>query len=153
MTRVSWQHLYSSPKWRRRSKYQRLIEPLCRMCLERGLARPAFAADHVRPHRGDANEFFLGPLQSLCRECHDRVKRFQENRGYLPDVGVDSCPIDPNHPANRPHNPFVAPRPPRRDNRQAAMRTPGRSQSPPNRAEKPRTGKPKAAIDVTTLIG
>jgi HNH endonuclease len=123
------------------------------MCLERGLARPAFAADHVRPHRGDANEFFLGPLQSLCRECHDRVKRFQENRGYLPDVGVDSCPIDPNHPANRPHNPFVAPRPPRRDNRQAAMRTPGRSQSPPNRAEKPRTGKPKAAIDVTTLIG
>jgi hypothetical protein len=42
-----------------------------------------------------------GPFQSLCKPCHDSAKRFVEERGYRPDVGLDGWPLDPNHPANR----------------------------------------------------
>src|SRR5262249_36052165 len=44
--------------------------PLCVFCLARGIVTPAVIADHIEPHRGDRNKFILGPLQSLCRECH-----------------------------------------------------------------------------------
>ena len=58
----------------------------------------ANTCDHVEPHRGDVNKFWLGPFQSLCKECHDSAKRFIEQRGYRPDVGPDGWPLDPNHP-------------------------------------------------------
>jgi hypothetical protein len=77
------------------------MEPLCRLCLERGRVTPATIADHVTPHRGDWNAFLLGELQSLCRACHNRDKRFEEIRGYRLDVGEDGWPLDPKHPANK----------------------------------------------------
>jgi hypothetical protein len=30
------------------------------------------------------------------------AKKFEENRGYLPDVDLDGLPIDPRYPANAP---------------------------------------------------
>jgi 5-methylcytosine-specific restriction protein A len=69
------------------------------MCLQRGLTVPATVADHITPHRGDWNAFLLGPLQSLCKSCHNSTKRTVELRGYSPEIGPDGWPVDPNHPA------------------------------------------------------
>lgn len=71
------------------------------MCLRNGRPTPATVVDHVQPHNGDVNKFYLDALQSLCAPCHDRDKKRVELWGYGSDVGKDGWPIDPNHPANR----------------------------------------------------
>ena len=53
-------YLYSSAKWRRIRKLQLLHSPLCVLCLKRGIATPATICDHVTPHVGDVNKFWLG---------------------------------------------------------------------------------------------
>ena len=58
----------------------------------------AVIADHVEPHRGDWNKFWLGALQSLCRNCHESGKKYQEQRGFRSDIGVDGWPLDQDHP-------------------------------------------------------
>jgi hypothetical protein len=60
---------------------------------------PATIADHDPPHKGDWNTFRLGPLQSLCRDCH-QGKWADDARGYRSDIGDDGFPIDPRHPFN-----------------------------------------------------
>jgi hypothetical protein len=57
--------------------------------------------DHVEPHPGDVNRFWLGPFQSLCKECHDSTKRFVELHGFRPDIGLDGWPLDLRHPCYR----------------------------------------------------
>jgi 5-methylcytosine-specific restriction enzyme A len=95
---VAW---YSLDRWRRRSRYQLQIHPLCAMCLQRGLVVPATIAHHVIPHRGDWNEFVLGELQSLCKPCHDGPAKTRELRGYDTTIGTDGLPVDPMHPVYR----------------------------------------------------
>jgi hypothetical protein len=46
-------------------------------------------ADHVVPHKGDWNDFRLGELQSLCKQCHDSTKQLIERRGYSYETGTD----------------------------------------------------------------
>ena len=60
----------------------------CAVCLERGFVEPATICDHVEPHHGDVNKFWLGPFMSLCKRCHDSGKRFAEIRGFRSDVGL-----------------------------------------------------------------
>jgi 5-methylcytosine-specific restriction enzyme A len=99
---VAWQHLYGSAHWQRLRALQLKQHPLCRFCLEgRGAVVPASIADHVEPHRGDPNKFFLGELQSLCKPCHDTRKKFLELNGYDPIVGLDGWPLDGRHPCYR----------------------------------------------------
>jgi 5-methylcytosine-specific restriction protein A len=95
------QHLYNTKRWQRLRRHQRRIEPLCRFCKERGIVTPGEVVDHVIPHNGDRNLFFLGELQTLCKPCHDQAKRVEELHGFRPDVGLDGWPLDPKHPANR----------------------------------------------------
>ena len=42
---------------------------------------------------GDVNKFWLGPFQSLCKPCHDGVKKVVEQRGYQLDIGLDGWPL------------------------------------------------------------
>jgi 5-methylcytosine-specific restriction endonuclease McrA len=98
---IAWQKLYSSAHWQRRRRLQLLQHPLCKFCLDRGIVTPASVADHVEPHHGNVNKFYLGELQSLCEPCHKNRKRHLELDGYVPDIGLDGWPIDPRHPANR----------------------------------------------------
>jgi 5-methylcytosine-specific restriction enzyme A len=101
---------YSTSKWQRRRRDQLRREPLCAMCLANGLPVPANVADHKRAHKGDANSFWFGELQSLCSLCHSGVKQREEYgqhppgnaRPYRLDVGEDGWPLDPAHPANVP---------------------------------------------------
>jgi len=73
------------------------------MCLAKGKVEPATLADHVIPHRGDPQLFWLGELQSLCGSCHSSDKALLE-RGIVKqfdnDIGNDGWPTDPRHSAN-----------------------------------------------------
>lgn len=96
-----WRAWYGLQRWRKRRRAQLLRQPLCAMCMAKGLVVPATIADHVTPHRGDWNAFMFGELQSLCVSCHEGAKKEQEHRGYRTDIGLDGWPLDPHHPANR----------------------------------------------------
>jgi hypothetical protein len=74
------------------------MHPLCARCASKGLVAVAKIADHDPPHRGNWNQFWIGPLQSLCRNCHESGKKFEEQRGFRNDIGADGWPLDPKHP-------------------------------------------------------
>jgi 5-methylcytosine-specific restriction enzyme A len=95
---------YNRVAWDRRRRNQLLTNPLCKFCLVEGRSELARVADHVVPHRGNVNLFFLGELQSLCIPCHNRVKQGDENRGYSLNIGSDGWPTDPNHPTYAVHD-------------------------------------------------
>lgn len=92
---------YKSARWRRRRDQQLKAEPLCRYCLDQGKAVPATVADHVEPHRGDAEAFWHGRLQSTCAPCHNSIKQALERTGKLRGCDVTGHPLDPNHHWNK----------------------------------------------------
>jgi len=100
---VAWKNWYSSRRWRRLKQLQLQRQPWCSICADRGeLGIVATEVDHVEPHRGDRAKFFLGELQSLCKHCHDSVKRGIEIRGFDATlIDEHGWPADPRHPANK----------------------------------------------------
>jgi 5-methylcytosine-specific restriction endonuclease McrA len=88
---------YCTTSWLRRRRHQLRIEPLCELCLARGVVVPAVVADHVVPHKGDYMAFKLGALRSLCKPCHDGLDRTNNPRA---PVREDGSPSDPRHPWN-----------------------------------------------------
>jgi hypothetical protein len=86
---------YGRIQWKRRAANQLREEPLCQMCLQRGVLSPATVADHVQAHGGNLNAFLLGELQSLCARCHSSYKQ-RVDRGFAPKAvfGDDGWPID-----------------------------------------------------------
>lgn len=93
--------LYNRRSWRVRREQQLREHPLCRLCMDvRGEVRPASIADHITPHRGDP-ELFAGPLQSLCKPCHDSWKQAMEKGGHMKGCDLRGYPLDPNHPWNK----------------------------------------------------
>jgi 5-methylcytosine-specific restriction enzyme A len=85
---LHWRSWYSLQSWRTRAKHQLRLEPLCALCAEQGRVVPATIADHHPGHGGDWNKFRLGPLQSLCRDCHKR-KWADDAHGYRCAIGDD----------------------------------------------------------------
>ena len=56
--------------------------PLCVYCLRDGHVTPATVVDHKVPHRGDRELFWnQDNWQSLCKLCHDGLKKREEGRG------------------------------------------------------------------------
>jgi hypothetical protein len=96
---LPWRSWYSLQRWRKRAKHQLTIEPLCAICLARGRTTPATIADHHPPHRGDWNTFRLGPLRSLCRDCHQGAWA-DDKHGFRRDIDDSGLPVDPRHPFN-----------------------------------------------------
>ena len=69
------------------------------MCLQLfGRVTPARVADHVVPHKGDAELFWGGELQSLCPQCHSSLKQGLEKSGRLKGTNLDGTPKDLAHP-------------------------------------------------------
>jgi 5-methylcytosine-specific restriction protein A len=93
-----WRDWYQLERWRKKSRVQLGTEPLCCMCLQRGLVVLASVADHVIEHHGDERVFWTGKLQSLCSNCHNSSKRIETSHGYLPGTDVNGEPTDPRHP-------------------------------------------------------
>jgi 5-methylcytosine-specific restriction protein A len=65
------------------------------MCAGHGMLVPAFACDHIEPHRGDERLFWAGPFQSLCENCHNSSKKLIEGGRRHPKAytGEDGWPI------------------------------------------------------------
>jgi len=80
---TKWDRWYSTPRWARIRRQQLLAHPLCKFCLKRGIVTPATICDYVEPHRGDVNTFWLGPFESLCKECHRREHRFRPISAWM----------------------------------------------------------------------
>jgi 5-methylcytosine-specific restriction protein A len=97
---LPWRSWYSLQRWRTRAKHQLQVSPLCVLCEQQGRVTPATIADHHPPHKGDWNKFRLGPLRSLCRDCHNRQWAV-DARGYSSAIGDDGFPVDPAHPFNQ----------------------------------------------------
>jgi 5-methylcytosine-specific restriction protein A len=95
-----WSHLYNSRAWRKRRAELLRREPLCRYCLRVGRTTEATVADHVEPHKGDPIKF-LGPIQPLCKTCHDSVKAKEEGGSGLVGHDTQGAPLDVAHPWHR----------------------------------------------------
>jgi len=91
---------YKSARWYRLRKHQLMLQPFCAMCLDNNTVTLATVVDHVIPHKGDPNSFWLGRLQSLCLPHHNKTKLEMESKGYATDIGMDGFPSDPDHPFN-----------------------------------------------------
>ena len=91
-----WRSWYQLERWRKRRRAQLRDEPLCVVCAQRGLVRPASVADHIEHHNGNWSAFLNGKLQSLCKQCHDSDKRYLDKHGQAwPTIGHDGWPIEP----------------------------------------------------------
>ena len=90
--------LYNRQRWRRRRRAFLQTNSLCRMCQEIGRTTLATIVDHITPHKEDERLFFdEANWQSLCRRCHDNVKREFDRTGRLRGCDVNGVPLDPNH--------------------------------------------------------
>jgi len=93
-----WNAWYDTARWQRRARHQLQVEPFCRACAGRGDVTVACVVDHIERHKGDQRKFWFGALQSLCFDCHNGEKRFEENRGFSNRIGPDGMPVDKRHP-------------------------------------------------------
>jgi hypothetical protein len=62
--------------------------------MQHGVVTAATVADHIRPHKGELNSFYFGPLQSLCAQCHNKDKKLIETHGHAHGVGIDGWPLE-----------------------------------------------------------
>jgi hypothetical protein len=91
-------------RWKRRARLQLMKEPLCAMCEKEGKIVAAQVADHIEPHRGDINKFWMGRLQSLCAAHHNSSKQQKECNGFSTEIGADGWPLDRRHPFYQTNN-------------------------------------------------
>lgn len=90
---------YKTYRWQQRRKAHLDANPLCVNCAKHGRVTVATVADHIKPHKGDVELFWNGPLQSLCDadpwRCHSSIKQAEERgtKAKKP-IGVDGWPID-----------------------------------------------------------
>jgi len=98
---AAYRRLYHTARWQRRRARQLAEEPLCRTCATHGRVTAASVADHVVPHKGNAELFHAGALASLCPRCHDGAKQSEERLGYSNATDTEGWPTDARHPANR----------------------------------------------------
>ncbi len=91
---------YKSPAWKIRKRDQRAAFPLCCLCEAEGVTRLMSIVDHHPPHNEDWQQFFHGPVRSLCKPHHDSQAQADEARGFSVSVGEDGWPEDDQNPFN-----------------------------------------------------
>src|SRR6516165_4358784 len=106
MAAIDYHRLYKSARWQRIRVQQLQQSPLCIECLSKGLVVPAEVVDHVDRHNGNVTMFYMGKLQSLCKQCHDGRKQQEEKIGFYTDIGVNGWPTDRRHPVYNLSNRF-----------------------------------------------
>ena len=72
--------VYGNTVWRRLRRIKLNANPLCEICLSRGIVVQASQVDHIKPVK-DYPELKLvyENLQSLCETCHSKKTR-EENK-------------------------------------------------------------------------
>lgn len=97
-----WRRWYYTKTWKKRRKDQLDRIPWCEPCKRLGKSRPATVANHKTPHRGNRELFFKGPIESVCKQCHDQAIQREEREGFSREIDTDGWPTDEAHPFNRP---------------------------------------------------
>ena len=65
--------------WQKASKRYLKTNPLCKQCQCESRLTQAEVVDHIIPHRGDRQLFWdESNWQSLCKRCHDRKTRIED---------------------------------------------------------------------------
>lgn len=60
-------------RWQKARRYYLDQHPLCVQCKRNGRITAANEVDHIDPHRGDMEKFWLETnWQALCKRCHSR---------------------------------------------------------------------------------
>lgn len=74
---------YRTAKWQRVRRFQLDREPLCKFCERRGLVVLATVCNHVNGHPAGETEqqFWEGPFNSLCADCHNSDQARLERGG------------------------------------------------------------------------
>ena len=67
-------------------------EPLCRICLENGIATPSTVPDHIVPLALGGKDIDAN-IRCLCQACHDKVTAEQFNRKQRIEYGLDGWPV------------------------------------------------------------
>jgi 5-methylcytosine-specific restriction protein A len=75
---LPWRSWYSLRAWKDRRDHQLRVQPLCERHLARGETVQATVANHKAPHKGDWQLFIAGPLESVCKACHDSEVQREE---------------------------------------------------------------------------
>ena len=77
--------LYHTARWTRLSRAFRIEHPLCEICNDNGVIKPATCVDHIIPWPICGEDLFFDRLnlQALCDECNHKKgqqdkKRIQE---------------------------------------------------------------------------
>jgi len=69
-------------QWIKASRQYRSEHPLCEYCEMNGLVTATALVDHLYPHKGDTDIFWLRELWvSSCTTCHSEWKQQVEQRG------------------------------------------------------------------------
>lgn len=85
--------------WARQRRAHLRQSPLCVCCDANGFIRPASLVDHIVPHRGDQQLFRdQTNWQSLCAECHGRIKSVIERLWDAGRVSVSALRLDRRMP-------------------------------------------------------
>jgi len=63
-------NLYNDRKWRKFSHKLRELNPLCKMCLDKGATTPSSMVDHIKPINSGGAIWDVNNLQCLCKKCH-----------------------------------------------------------------------------------
>jgi 5-methylcytosine-specific restriction endonuclease McrA len=112
---------YNSTRWRRIRALHLQQHPLCARCEAAGRAVPAEVVHHVTEHRGDRTVFFVSsPLESLCRECHEKHHGRWQRRWEL---DADGWLIEGTAPVTRDMRRFLT-RLPKKRKKPAPLRQP-----------------------------
>lgn len=93
-TAQPWRKWYGTARWKAIRAAQLRSHPMCWQCEERGVAMPATVCNHAERHNGDPVKFWIGPFNSMCKDCHDVDQQRIEHGGKARQaVGADGWPI------------------------------------------------------------
>ena len=90
--RQPWQRNYKLQRWRNIRHVQLMHFPLCAECLRATPQRVTAAnvVHHIEQHHGDDDAFWNGPLESVCKPCHDREIQSRERITTLKRTGASA---------------------------------------------------------------
>jgi len=87
-------HRFYNERWRRFRKIFLSENPLCVYCKAQGITEAATVVDHIKPHRGNYDLFWLvGNHQALCKQCHDGMKQKIDNGKNVKMFTTEGYPI------------------------------------------------------------
>ena len=81
-------------RWEKLRQAKKAANPLCEMCLNRGITKAMDDVDHIIPFNGkdDPKRLEWVNLMSLCRRCHND-KTHRRSQG----CAKDGTPLDADH--------------------------------------------------------